>query len=61
MYRLPVALTLVLLGTTLICGFWLRHSGQKIDASALNFHMTVALLTAVSVVATIVAARRRST
>lgn len=59
MYRLLVTLTLVLLASTLICGFWLRYSGQAIEESALNFHMTIALLTTASVLATIVAAARK--
>jgi hypothetical protein len=42
-----------------ICGFWLRYSGQQVEASALNFHMTVALLTSASIVATLIAGRGR--
>lgn len=60
MYKLLVAVTLVLLATTLICGFWLRYSGQPIDDSSRNFHMTVALLTTVSTIATLVMKRRPS-
>jgi len=54
MYKLAVSVTLVLLASTLICGFWLRYSGQKADESALNFHMWIALLTAASMVTTLV-------
>ncbi len=58
MYKAAVSVTLVLLASTLICGFWLRYSGQKVDDSALNFHMTIALLTAASVLTTLVIRRK---
>lgn len=53
MYRFSVALTLVLLASTLICGFWLRYSGQKVEDSALNFHMWIAVASVASVVVTL--------
>jgi hypothetical protein len=54
MYKFFVLLTLVLLASTLICGFWLRYSGQKVDESALNFHASIALASVASVVVTFV-------
>ncbi len=49
-----------LLLSTLVCGFWLRYSGEEVTKSNLNFHMMVALLTAAATVATVVLAVVRS-
>lgn len=53
MYRLLLVLTFVLLGSTLMCGFWLRYSGQKVDDSALSFHMWMAIASVASVIVTL--------
>jgi hypothetical protein len=38
---------------TLICGFWIHNSKNVTDmASSVNFHMMLAIITAVSVLAT---------
>jgi hypothetical protein len=36
-------LTALLLLSTLICGLWLRFSGQPADKSSLDFHLWIAL------------------
>jgi hypothetical protein len=50
----------LLLFSTVVCGFWLRYSGQEFETSSLNFHMMSALLTAAATVSTIVIALARS-
>ncbi len=36
-------LSALLLLSTVICGLWLRFSGQPIDKSSLDFHLWIAL------------------
>lgn len=50
----------LLLFSTLVCGFWLRYSGEELTKSNLNFHMMVALLTALATTVTVVLAVVRS-
>lgn len=53
-------LTVLMLGSTLICGFWLRAKGA--DPEGIRFHVSIALasvaLTAGSLVALIISAFR---
>ena len=43
----------LLIAFTLICGFWIRNSGQVADlASSASFHMTLGIATGVSVLIT---------
>ena len=50
----------LLLFSTLVCGFWLRYSGEELTKSNLNFHMMAALLTAAATTVTIILAVVRS-
>lgn len=50
----------LLLFSTLVCGFWLRYSGEELTKSNLNFHMVVALLTAAATTVTVVLAMVRT-
>lgn len=45
-------ITFLLLFSTVVCGLWIRYSGKEVEASSLDFHMWIGILTAVSVVAT---------
>jgi len=56
---ISAVVTGLLLFSTLICGFWLRYSGQEVEPSSLNFHMMSAVLTAAATVGTIVIALAR--
>lgn len=49
-----MSLTGLLLFTTVVCGLWLRYSGEIITDSNKSFHMVSGLLTAVFVVTSIV-------
>jgi len=49
-----VIVTGLLLFSTVVCGLWLRFSGQKIEASSLDFHMIVGLLAVAATVVTII-------
>ena len=40
----------VLLFSTVVCGLWLRFSGEEITAGSRLFHMVSGLLTAVSII-----------
>ncbi|HEY5670181.1 MAG TPA: hypothetical protein VIS10_09310 [Anaerolineales bacterium] len=53
-------LTGLLLFSTLICGFWLRYSGEEITKSSLDFHMMIALATTLATLTTVVLAVVRS-
>jgi hypothetical protein len=46
----------LLLFSTLVCGFWLRYSGEELTKSNLNFHMMIALLTALATTVTVILA-----
>jgi hypothetical protein len=50
--------SIVLLVSTLICGLWLRYSGQKPEASAINFHVTFAVVTVIVTLATLLLFRK---
>ena len=52
-------LTGVLIFSTVVCGLWLRYSGQEIAKSSLDFHMVIGLLTCAAMVATTVMALAR--
>lgn len=53
--------SLLLVGSTLICGFWIHTSKNVADmASSVNFHMMLAVATAVVVLATTILALIRS-
>jgi len=56
---ISIVVTGLLFFSTLVCGFWLRYSGQEVEASSLNFHMISAVLTAVATAGTIVLALAR--
>ncbi len=43
--KIMAIVTVVLLLCTLICGLWLRFSGNKVDPSSLTFHMVLGALT----------------
>jgi hypothetical protein len=47
-------LSTLLVAFTLICGFWIRNAGSAVTdiASSTNFHMGLAVATAVCVLAT---------
>ena len=46
-------ISLLLVGFTLICGFWIHNSKNVTDmASSVNFHMLLAVATGISVFAT---------
>ncbi|MCB8818043.1 hypothetical protein [Desulfosporosinus shakirovi] len=54
-------ISLLLVGSTLICGFWIHTSKNVTDmASSVNFHMMLAVATAVVVLATTILALIRS-
>jgi len=54
-------ISLLLVGSTLICGFWIHTSKNVTDmASSVNFHMMLAVVTAVVVLATTILALIRS-
>lgn len=45
--------SLLLVGSTLICGFWIHTSKEVADlASSINFHKMLGIATAISVVLT---------
>lgn len=49
-------ISLILMASTLICGFWIRsHTaiGAPADASSVTFHMQIAVASAISVLATL--------
>jgi hypothetical protein len=39
-------LTGLLLFSSLVCGLWLRYSGEPVEESSLTFHMLIGLATA---------------
>lgn len=47
-------LSTLLVAFTLICGFWIRNAGSAVTdmASSVNFHMWLAIVTGVVVLAT---------
>jgi len=45
----------VLLFSTVVCGLWIRYSGEA-DESSIGFHMTIGIATAVIAVAAMVLA-----
>lgn len=48
-------LSVLLVGSTLICGFWIRNSNQVTDmASSVNFHMMLGVATGISVLLTMI-------
>ncbi|MEA4848740.1 MAG: hypothetical protein VB106_16035 [Clostridiaceae bacterium] len=48
-------ISLLMVGFTMICGFWIHNSKNVTDvASSVNFHMMLAVVTAISVLATTV-------
>lgn len=48
-------LSVLLVGSTLICGFWIRNSSQVTDmASSVNFHMMLGVATGISVLLTMI-------
>jgi hypothetical protein len=49
-------LTGLSLFSTMVCGLWMRYSGEEIVESSLNFHLGVAVLTALLTVMTVVMA-----
>ncbi len=49
-------LTGLSLFSTMVCGLWMRNSGVEIVESSLNFHLGVAVLTAILTVVTVVMA-----
>jgi hypothetical protein len=50
---LLTVLTVLMFGSTLLCGFWLRAKGA--DAEGVRFHVTIALATAALTVGSLVA------
>lgn len=49
-------LTGLSLFSTMVCGLWMRYSGEEIVESSLNFHLGMAVLTALLTAVTIVMA-----
>ena len=48
-----ISVTGLLIFSTIVCGLWLRYSGEEINYSNLNFHMILGILTALSTIITI--------
>jgi len=46
----------LLMFSTMVCGLWLRYSGQEIAKSSLDLHLVIGLATAAATLATIVLA-----
>jgi hypothetical protein len=51
---ISVSLTGVFLFSTLVCGLWMRYSGEVLTEGSKNFHMLSAILTTLLVVITLV-------
>ncbi|HWQ78438.1 MAG TPA: hypothetical protein VN381_06465 [Anaerovoracaceae bacterium] len=50
-------ISLLLIASTLICGFWIHNSKNVTDiASSINFHMMIGVATGISVLATTILA-----
>jgi len=50
-------ISLMLVGSTLICGFWIHNNKAVTDlASSVNFHKLIGVATAISVLATTILA-----
>jgi len=49
-----IVITGILLFSTVVCGLWIRFSGQEVEVSSLNFHMILGILTAIATVITII-------
>jgi hypothetical protein len=43
--HVAIILSLVMLASLMICGLWIRFSGQPIDDSSIKFHMTLGIAT----------------
>ena len=56
---ISMSLTGILLFNTIVCGMWLRYSGALITEANKNFHMVSGILTAVSIVVTMILMARR--
>jgi len=41
-------ITFLLLFSTIICGLWIRYSGEKFEKSNIDFHMIIGVLAAIS-------------
>lgn len=44
----------LLIFSTVVCGLWLRYSGQPVEESSISFHMTIGLATALITAATVI-------
>jgi len=49
-----IAVSGLMLASQVICGLWLRYSGQAVDESGIRFHVMLGLATAVVVAVTLV-------
>ena len=47
-----ISVTGLLLFSTIVCGLWLRYSGEEINNNNLNFHMILGILTALFTIIT---------
>ena len=51
---ISAVLTGLLIFSTVVCGLWLRYSGEPVEQSSLNFHMLIGLATALVAYLTVV-------
>lgn len=54
-----ISLTAILLFNTVVCGFWVRVSGEMIKQADKNYHMGSGFLTVIFVVVTMFIIARR--
>jgi len=53
------ALSTLLLLSTVICGVWIRFSGEVVEQSSINFHMGIAVLSVGVTILTVILAAVR--
>jgi hypothetical protein len=51
---ISAVLTGLLIFSTVVCGLWLRYSGEPVEQSSLNFHMIIGLATALVACVTVI-------